>query len=112
MALRSFVSQCGWRLKRKSHEEFCHARALCVFAYSEPDACHARLDFRQARSPGSFPKQGLVIELFGQGQHLCQISNGRYLAPFTNPHCNPELEGNSCVIDEMIAYQKSSAYNA
>lgn len=61
MALRSFVSQCGWRLKRKSHEEFYHARALCVFAYSEPDAYHARLDFRQARSPGSFPKQGLVI---------------------------------------------------
>ena len=51
-----------WMAFEKSHEEFCHVRALCVFAYREPDPFHARLDFRQARSPASFPKQGLVIE--------------------------------------------------
>ena len=53
---------CGWRSKRKSQGEFSHACALYVFAFSEPDACHARLDFRRGRRPGSFPKQRLVIE--------------------------------------------------
>ena len=107
MALR-FVSQCGWRLKRKSHGEFCHARALCVFAYSDPDAYHARLDFRQGRNPGSFPKQGLVIEPTARKANTLAKANTSVRSPtkdiwppFNNPHCNPELEGNSCVIIEM-----------
>jgi len=103
MALRSFVSQCGWRSKRKSQGEFCQARALYVFAYSKPDACHARLNFGQGRSLGSFPKQRQVIEPTARQANTLAKANTsvRFLAPFTNPHCNTELEGNSCVINEM-----------